>query len=290
MGKNSLAVKVKQEMSNEIADNGIASAAEICDFPALAPHAVRMVLPLSEMIDSFVAEIGLQKHALAKFLEYVKSNFRDDQYAEIQRTHLSRENLERLRRKGHTSLEHKYLDFPYWMRSKFKRGIDLQLKDYAGQAIIDIGAGPGHFGLVAKYFGCDYWGLEMPLQPWSGTKRHLFDDLTEFFQINRIMHEVRSLQKMESDRRYGMLTCLMGNFCAAATPQGKTRPWTWNEWSFFLENVVSDFMHPEHVMHFNINREHLSAEAKEKIRNISESFDETRSIFSLRNLDIARLK
>ncbi len=269
----------------------IANVTEIASFPALAPHAARMVLPLSEMIDSFVAETGLPgKHALVKFLEHVKANFPDEKYAEIQRHHLSPENLERMKRKGHKSLEHKYLDFPYWMRSKFKRAVDLQLQDYAGESILDIGAGPGHFGLVANYFGCDYWGLEMPLQPWSGTRRHVFDDLTEFFHVKRVIQEVRSLQKMESERRYRFLTCLMGNFCAVATPEGGTRPWTWGEWLFFLDNLVSDFMLPEHVMYFNINREHMSEEAKQKIHQFAESYDEARSLFSFRNLEMARVR
>ncbi|MBV8977702.1 MAG: hypothetical protein JOZ13_10025 [Alphaproteobacteria bacterium] len=278
-------------MSETDMGSGIAGPEEIATFPALAQHATRMVLPLSRMIDDFVAESGLpDKHPLAKFLNHVKSHFSDEQYAKIQRTHLSRENLERMRRKGHKSLEHKYLDFPYWMRSKFKRGQDLQLRSHAGQPIIDIGAGPGHFGLVANYFGCDYWGLEMPLQPWSGTPRHVFDDLTEFFQINRIIHEIHAEQKIESKRRYRILTCLMGNFCAVPTPEGKTRPWTWNEWSFFLENLISDILLPEHVMYFNINREHLSKEAKEKIRQIASTYDEERSFFSLKNLELAQIR
>jgi len=291
MGKNDLAVKVMQAMPDKVVNDVIAEAAEIAGFASLAPHAARVVLPLSGMIDAFVAETRLQdRHPLVKFLSYVKSNFSDEGYAKIQRAHLSHENLERMKRKGHKSLEHKYLDFPYWMRSKFKKGMDLKLQDYAGEAIIDIGAGPGHFGLVANYFGCEYWGLEMPLQPWSGTERHVFDDLTDFFRIKRIIQEVRSRQKMESGRRYRLLTCLMGNFCAVPTPQGKTRPWTWSEWTFFLDNLVCDFLLPEHLMYFNINREHLSEEVKHNLRRLASEYDEERSIFSFRNLDAARLK
>ena len=59
----------------------------------------------------------------------------------------------------------------------------------------------------------------MPLQRWSGTSRHVFDDLAEFFRVKRIIHEIRSLQRMESERRYRIVTCLMGNFCATATPE-----------------------------------------------------------------------
>jgi len=160
--------------------------------PSLARHLPRILMPLSGMIDSYSAHVA-RNPPLFDFFEHVKSSFSDVEYAAIQQNHLSQRNIDFISASHFMSSDLKYLDFPFWAHSKFSVGTKLMLKNYSGQALLDIGAGPAHFGVVAHYFGCQYIGLETVLAPWTPhTKRHLFDDLSEFFRIDRVTNRIRS--------------------------------------------------------------------------------------------------
>lgn len=273
------------------ADPAVAEALQ--KLPSLARHLPRILMPLSGMIDSYVETTKLGRNwKLLEFFDFVKSTFSDAKYRVIQNDHLSPANLDFIHKSQFLSSELKYLDFPFWAHSKYSVGKKLELEKYAGDGLLDIGSGPGHFGLVARFSGCRYEGLDIAHPPWTPfTKRHLYDDLCEFFQVERMMNPVRPLEKLQVPRRYRLVTCLMGNFCSHDVKESRRKSWSWPEWEFLLSNLAADVLTPEYSMYFHVSRDYLPPDVVENIRRFAKSFDEERSVFTFDgSLDLGELK
>lgn len=261
--------------------------------PSLARHLPSILMPLSGMIESCTASMDLARNRqLLEFFEFVRSTYSDGDYAVVQRDHLVAENVDFIRVSNFLSSELKYLDFPFWAQSKFAVGRRLKLDEHAGEAILDIGSGPGHFGVVARFFGCEYEGLDIAHPPWTPyTKRHLYDDLCEFFQIRRTMNPVRPYEHLDLQRRYGLVTCLMGNFCSYDVGGSRRTPWGWREWVFLLEDLAVGVLTPAYRMYFHVSRDYLPPEVVGSIRRFAKTFDEERSVFTFdETLDLNELR
>ena len=273
------------------ADPSVAEA--LSKIPSLARHLPAILMPLSGMIERYTANLDIARNRqLFEFFEFVRSTFSDDEYATVQRSHLTAENVDFIRASNFLSSELKYLDFPFWAQSKFAVGRKLKLSEHAGKGILDIGSGPGHFGVVARFFGCDYEGLDIAHPPWTPhTKRHLYDDLCEFFRIRRTMNPVRPFERLVLQRRYGLATCLMGNFCSYDVAASRRAPWGWREWAFLLEDLVTGVLTPTYHMYFHISRDYLPPDVVENVRRFAKTFDEERSVFTFdETLDLAELR
>jgi hypothetical protein len=273
--------------------NRLATVEEIEKLQSLSLHRYRILKPLSAMIDSYMERSDLSKNRrLIDFFRHIKEDFQDEDYAVIQREYLAAQNIEYVLSQNVISSEIKYLDFPFWAQSKFSIAFRLGLEKYAGDRILDIGAGPGHFGVVARYFGCGYDGLEVPLIARSPfNRRHLFDELCDFFRVARKFQAIRPSKALELDCRYRLVTCLMGNFCAVIFADGSRRAWTWPEWIFFLDDLATNVLTPEYNMYFNVGRDFLPPEVLENIRKFAKTFDETSSVFTFdQTLDLDALR
>jgi len=271
-----------------------ASDEEISKLPSLARQMPRLVMPLGAMIDSFCESPGIARNRkLMDFFDAVKSAFPDEGYSAIQREHLSQENVEFMLRSKMLSLEHKYLDLPYWVHSKFSTGSLLGLGRYAGQDILDLGAGPAHFGLVARHFGCRYTGLDVQSFSWTpATRRHLYDDLCGFFGIERVFRTIAPFKPLSVPGRFRLVTCLMGNFCSYKPVAGAPRkPWDWPEWVFLLDDLASNQLTADYDMYFHISRDYLPDAVTANLRVFAKTFDEERSVFTFdQALDLEALR
>jgi hypothetical protein len=284
---------VASTVPNDSEQNRLATPDEIGSLRSLSLHASRVLLPLSEMLDSFAKGVDpARSRRLLEFFEFVKIEYSDSEYALLQKAHLSAQNIKFICEENPISSEVKYFDFPFWAQSKFNIGTRLKLEQYAGEHILDIGAGPGHFGVVARYFGCGYDGLEVPLLPRTPyNKRHLFDDFCEFFRVERMFNPVRPMLPLTLERRYRLVTCLMGNFCAVIFKDGSRRAWTWPEWVFFLEDLIGRALESEFNMYFNVSRDFLPPDVMENLRRFSKTFDETSCVFTFdQSLDLEALR
>lgn len=272
----------------------LATDEEILKLPSLARQMPRLTMPLGAMIGSFCErpEIARNRKLMA-FFDFVKTRFPDAGYRDIQLEHLSPENVEFMIGSKLPSFEHKYLDLPFWAHSKFSVGSILSLGQHAGQAVLDLGAGPAHFGLVAQHFGCRYLGLDVAQYHWTpATRRHLYDDLCEFFAIDRITQTITPFTPLRLPERYGLVTCLMGTFCSHQ-PAGKglRTPWSWKEWAFLLDDLARNVLTPQYTMYFQISRDYLPEEVTANIRTFAKSFDEERSVFTFdQTLDLDALR
>lgn len=79
----------------------------------------------------------------------------------------------------------KDLDLPFWSVSKLSVARKVGLDRRPGARVLDLGAGPGHFALVCRYYECDYLGVDLWQQP-EGAPDALYDDLRGLFDYDRL--------------------------------------------------------------------------------------------------------
>src|ERR1051326_1218574 len=81
------------------------------------------------------------------FLHYLKKVVAPDEFAELQRKWLRPGLL------GSDEPMLKFFDLVFWAEGKFRIANRLKLRNEKPLRIVDIGAGPSHFGLVAQSLG-----------------------------------------------------------------------------------------------------------------------------------------
>ena len=260
---------------------------------AMSRNASRLFLPFSQMNKLYLEEkFGGNANSFSQFIEWANLRYSDDEYSRIQRSHLSKESLLYIKKLNYTSPEHKYIDFPFWANSKFNVARRLGLHNKAGSRILDIGAGPGHFGVVAKFMGCDYLGLEVPLISWiPGVERHLFDDLCHFFDVKRITFALRPTKRLELDSRFNFVTCQMGTFPYVPSDE-KTRSarvWSWEDWAFLLSDLIENCLTDDFQMYFQISRSYMPPEVWSEISRRAIASDEKNVTFQFDRSLVDRL-
>ncbi len=169
------------------------------------------------------------RQAKAGFYLGLSERFDADLYHDIQAAHLKREAI------GEDGNRLKYLDTPTWAGGKFDHALRLGLHKSPPIRILDLGAGPGHFQLVAEYFGHETIGLDIPLRAQApGPNRHLYDDLCDFFGAPKIDHRIRARVALPVlSGRFDLITSFMTCF----STDGKRAPWTVEDWIFLLTDL-----------------------------------------------------
>jgi hypothetical protein len=167
----------------------------------------------------------------ARFFEFLLSEVDADEYSLIQEHYRASPD-------GTT----KYLDPITWFESKLRTARRLGLDKSPSLKILDLGTGPGHFPVVARYYGHDVTGTDLPgVSGGVDNTGHLYDSLCGIYRVKRISHVVRPNQPLTGlGDRYDMVTA----FLAAFNVDAEKKPWTRQHWEFFLKdlgnNVTTD--------------------------------------------------
>jgi hypothetical protein len=203
------------------------------------------------------------RQAKARFFLSLPERFSTSDYSAIQARHLNRAEI------GLNFNELKYLDTPQWAGGKFDHAIRLALHESTPMRILDIGAGPGHFQMVAQYFGHETLGLDLPLTPRVSTaKKHLYNDLCDFFEVQTMDHKVlaRSLLP-EFPHRFDLVTSFMTWF-SSDPKSGK--PWSIDEWKFFLADLRDNVLTETGRVYFNLTNAACDEESWAFVKSIGE--------------------
>lgn len=140
----------------------------------------------------------------------------------------------------------KFLDLTAWLVAKFRTARDVGLAGRAPAAVLDIGCGPGHFGLACRHLGHRVVGLDVPENP-------LYRDLLECFSLDMVLHRIRPGQPLpDALGRFDVVTAISANFYQKE--DGSL--FTVDEWSFFMRDLVTNHMNPGGQIYFKLN--HLS--------------------------------
>jgi hypothetical protein len=180
------------------------------------------------------------------FYEWLAETFDGKEYARIQRAHLNREEV------GEFSNELKYLDAPYWTGSKIWHASSLGLHEANGLDILDIGTGPGHFQLVAQYLGHKSLGMDIKFKPAVSTaERHIYDDLCEFFGVEKIDHRIMARQPLPPiDRKFDLVTSFMSFFAMGPNRQA----WSIDDWKYFITDLRTNYMKPDARLYLTLTQ------------------------------------
>ena len=136
----------------------------------------------------------------------------------------------------------KYIDPTIWFESKLAMAQRIGLHERAPLDILDIGTGPGHFLVVAEFYGHRVVGTDVPkLATGRLELGHLYDALSDIYQTRRIPLKIEQFQPLPPfERRYNIVTA----FLAAFNVDPDKKPWSIDAWRFFLndlrENVLTE--------------------------------------------------
>ncbi len=122
----------------------------------------------------------------------------------------------------------KYLQTKHWLLETVSRYFLYDMHRIAASSqVLDLGCGAGYFLLVCRHFGHDGLGLDV-------TDHAIFDELIDFFQIDRINFRIEpGVALPDFGRRFDVVTAFMT--CFNRYPDGT--PWGATEWVDFLTDL-----------------------------------------------------
>ncbi|MBV8977701.1 MAG: class I SAM-dependent methyltransferase [Alphaproteobacteria bacterium] len=227
-----------------------------------------------EVVEARIAQAkgdDYQSKELRRFFSYLLSEIDPDQYRRIQLHYLDPQIVER------DSDVVKYLDPILWFESKLRLAWFLNLDKAPPMRILDFGTGPGHFPFVARFYGHDVTGTELP--PRIGTfagSEHLYEALCTLYQVKRIGHWIKPNAPLEGlGGRYDLVTA----FLAAFNVDEKLKPWTADHWRVFLKSLKADVLTENGFLFMTLADGKLTPESWSYLASIAEwSFEKSKQI------------
>lgn len=196
-----------------------------------------------EVIGSRLALItgnDAQSAELRRFFEYVLTEIDADEYRRVQLHYLDPGVVD-----PDADIV-KYLDPVMWFESKLRLAQSLGLDKKPPMRILDLGTGPGHFPFVARFYGHDVTGTDLPART-RGVEQsgHIYDALCAMYRVKRIGNEIKPNAKLEGlGGRYDMVTA----FLAAFNVDEERKPWSVDHWRFFLKSLRADVLNDGGVL------------------------------------------
>ena len=210
---------------------------------------------------------NVENHATAQFFEYLLSEVDAEEYDLIRKHYLSIPD-------GMT----KYLDPIVWFESKLRVSRKLELDKKPPLRILDLGTGPGHFPLVARYFGHDVTGTDLPKVSGGVDKTgHFYDALCSIYRVKRISQIIKANVLLGGlQGRYDMITA----FLAAFNVNENKEPWTVEEWCFFLKDLGQNVLSENGVIFMMLDAKKITSEVWNYLTLISEwHVDRSKQLF-----------
>lgn len=129
--------------------------------------------------------------------------------------------------------ERKFLDLPYWLKSKMDIAERFGLHEAPPRRILDIGGGNGLFAVVLRSLGHEVVITDTAVNP-------MYEALVALHGLDREKLIVQAMTPVALERgRFDLVTALMTVF--------NKRPHQWKEpeWGFFLHDVATNLLRPD---------------------------------------------
>lgn len=143
---------------------------------------------------------------------------------------------------GHPQYK-KYLNARYWLHKNVERALKLNLNRIQPITILDIGCGFGYFPYVAKFYGHDVIGTDLP-----GDK--LFRKAAEFLKVDRRDDIVEPMKPLpDFGKKFDLITAFQ--VCFNGHIEGNI--WGEKEWDFFLEDLFKNHINTGGKIYLELN-------------------------------------
>jgi SAM-dependent methyltransferase len=194
-----------------------------------------------------------------RFFEYLLEEVDAGAFARVQERYLDAANVNR------NADIVKYIDPIIWFESKMRLARKLGLDASPPLRILDIGCGPGHFPVVARFFGHDVTGTDLP-QRASG-QEHIYDALCAVYKVKRIAHAVVAHEPLgDVGGRYDLVTALL----AAFNVDADKRPWGVDAWRHFIDDVTKNVLNPGGRLFLVLTNEKITPEVWKYLSSLGE--------------------
>jgi hypothetical protein len=165
-----------------------------------------------------------------RFFEHLLNTVDRERYRALRDSYLSPPRI--------VSSALKYLDPVSWFEQKFGYVFRLGLHEKAPMRILDIGTGPGHFMVIANFYGHTTVGTDIPDHEVDGPT-HLYNGLADIYGTTRIKNRITPFKPLtELGGSYDLVTAFSAAFNLA---RGGVL-WEQPAWDYFLSSLRKDVL------------------------------------------------
>lgn len=165
----------------------------------------------------------------------------------------------------------KYLDPVTWFESKLRTAMRLELHTSPPLRILDLGTGPGHFPVVARFLGHEVVGTDLK-QIVHSKPGNIYNALCEVYKVHRVVAAIKPFEVLDSvEGPYDLVTA----FLAAFNVDQNKKPWTTEQWEFFLTHLTVNVAKPSGRLFMSLANDKLTEESWIYLRERADWNDET---------------
>ena len=142
--------------------------------------------------------------------------------------------------------ELKYLDLAHWTGEKLKLARALDLDRSSPLAILDLGAGAGHFARICNFFGHHVTSVDVEVQ--------IYNDIARLLDVSRTIMRIEPEVPLPNfDRKFDLITAVAINFNQI---DWNVRYWSLEQWKFLFSDLVSRQLQFPGRIYFELNQEY----------------------------------
>lgn len=186
---------------------------------------------VTDHIAKLKADDSWQSAEKVPFFEHLLNTVDQEKYRELRDFYLSPPRI--------VSSALKYLDPVNWFEEKFGHVFRLGLHEKPPMRILDIGTGPGHFMVIANFYGHTTLGTEIPDHTIREGPTQLYNALENIYGTKRLRHRISPLTPLtEIAGEYDLVTAFSAAFNLAKGGVLWDRP----TWDYFLASLRKDVL------------------------------------------------
>lgn len=144
----------------------------------------------------------------------------------------------------------KYPDIDFWLRLNIVRAVNLGLHKHPKKRILDLGCGSGYFLRVARHFGHDAIGIDVPDEYLTPIERDVFARMLHALRVKREIFVIRPGEQFRRDLgSFDLIT----SFLVCFNNHKTEAEWGGKEWNYFFNDIAS-ILNPGGEVFLNLNR------------------------------------
>lgn len=254
--------------------SNLAYSVEPFDIPSVKEaHLPGVFGKFGQVVDSHIESLEEKKTPMAAlsvdFYKFLRSEVDESAFTEIQQRYVKPETV--FSESGKATDHIKYIDPIHWFRSKLIAATKIELDKSEPLEILDIGTGCGHFPMIARFFGHNVLGVDMPLKPSTpGESTHFYNEICDIYGVRKQDLKIEPFTPFEFDQKFDLVTAFM----AAFNMMPNRQPYTIEAWQFFFKNLHEKVLNPGGRVMFTLAHGKITEEVWEFLTSKAEWYDD----------------